>query len=138
MARELVQAPAERRDEVLGRLRDGKGAAYTEALATAIAQLTGESKKKARDALAERLTRMKPDTLRQYLEDDDAEVRRGAALAVGMKDAKGLVPDVAALLKDPEADVARAARASLKSLVGDDLGPDPEPWKAWWKKQGRE
>jgi hypothetical protein len=138
MARELVQAPAERREELLGQLRDGKGGEYTDALAAAIPRLSGDARKLARDALAERLTRMKPETLRKYVLDDDAEVRRAAALAAAMKDSKILIPDLAALLNDPEADVARAARAALKALAGDDLGPDAGPWKAWWKKQGRE
>jgi len=138
LARELVQAPAERRDDVLGKLRDGKGGEYTDALAAAIPRLSGDARKAARDALALRLTRMTPDTLRKYVLDDDAEVRRAAALAAAMKDCKNLVPDVAGLLKDPEPDVSRAARAALKALAGDDLGPDPEAWKGWWKKQGRE
>jgi hypothetical protein len=138
LARELVKAPAERRTEALDRLRDGKGVEYTEALAAAVPQLDGDGRKKAREALAERLARMKVETLRKYLQDSDAEIRRGAALAAGMKDGKPLIPDLAALLGDAETDVAKAAKAALKALVGEDLGDDPEAWKAWWRKRGRE
>ena len=48
------------------------------------------------------------------------------------------------LLQDPEPLVARAARAALKSLSGQDFGPEEdatqaerttalEKWKNWWK-----
>ena len=43
MARELAQAPADRRDQLLETYRDGKGVTYTEALAGAIPQLTGDA-----------------------------------------------------------------------------------------------
>src|SRR3989442_2805064 len=59
-------------------LREGKGVAYTEALAAAIPKLSGDSKLRARDALAERLARMTADTLRDKLQEDSLEVRRAA------------------------------------------------------------
>jgi hypothetical protein len=135
MARKLFQAPAERRDQLLEKYRDGKGVTFTEALAGAIPQMAGESKSKARDALAERLTRMKADTLARYFQDRDAEIRRAAALAAAMKEDKALIPALLLLLEDPEPAVARAAHAALKDLSGEKLGLSADEWKAWWKKR---
>ena len=69
-------------------MRDAKGILYTEALAVAIPHLEGQVRKQAREALAERLSRMTSATLGLKLEDDDTEVRRAAALAVAMKEDK--------------------------------------------------
>ena len=137
MARELAQAPAGRRDELLEKYRDGKGVAYTEALAGAIPQLAGEARRQARDALADRLTRMKPDTLVRYFRDADAEIRRASALAAAQREGKTLIPDLIPLLDDAEPSVARAAHAALKDLTGESLGPAAAEWKAWWDKQDR-
>jgi hypothetical protein len=147
LAEELAGAGPDRRAAVLGRLRDGKGAAYTDALAQAIPKLTGEARAKARDALADRLTRMTAATLTDKLGDEDAEIRRAAALAAAMKEERSHVPRLIELLSDPEPPVARAAHAALKSLTGQDLGPEPdatradiaqaaERWKDWWRKNG--
>jgi HEAT repeat protein len=131
---------------MLERLRDGRGAGYTDALATVIPKLDGDARRKAREALADRLTRMKAETLGQYMQDEDAEIRRAAALAAGMKDSKPLIPHLIRLLADREATVARAAHASLKELSGEDFGPRPEAtrqqralaiaaWQRWWAQQ---
>jgi hypothetical protein len=135
MARELFQAPAERRGPLLEKYRDGKGVTYTEALAGAIPHMDGEAKSQARDALAERLTRMKTDTLVRYFQDQDAEIRRAAALAAAMKEDKALIPDLIPLLDDAEPTVAHAALAALKDVSGEKLGPSAEEWKAWWKRR---
>jgi len=138
MARELFQAPAERRGPLIEKYRDGKGVTFTEALAGAIPRMDGEAKSKARDALAERLTRMKADTLVRYFQDQDAEIRRAAALAAAMKEDKALIADLIPLLEDSEPTVARAAHAALKDLSGEKFGPSADEWKTWWKKhQGK-
>ena len=138
LARELFQAPAERRGPLLEKYRDGKGVVFTEALAGAIPQMAGDSRDKAREALAERLTRMKVDTLVRYFQDQDAEIRRAAALAAAMKDDKALIPALINLLTDSEPAVARAAHAALKDMSGQQIGPSAEEWKAWWnKRQGK-
>lgn len=145
LGKELIAAPAERRDVVLAELRDHKGGAYTQALAEAIPRLTGEKQTNARDALAERLTRMTAATLTDKLRDDDPEVRRAAALACAMKELNTHVPDLIPLLEDSAAIVPPAARAALKSLTNKDFGPvasdDPDgqarvaaAWKEWWRK----
>jgi hypothetical protein len=131
---ELVRAEPGRQEQALQSLRDGKGAVYTDALAHAIRRLDGALKGKARDALADRLTRMKSATLADKLRDDDAEVRRAAALACAMKDDRANAPRLIELLQDPEPAAARAARAALKTLAGQDLGPEPASWKDWWSK----
>jgi hypothetical protein len=144
----LVRAPAERRAEALDKLRGGKGVAYTEALAAAIPRLEGEAQKQARSALAERLVRMKAETLAKYMDDEDPEIRRAAALACGTKEIKELVPHLILLLRDPEVGVARAAHAALKALTGQDFGPAArasredrdrasQRWLEWWGKQAR-
>jgi hypothetical protein len=146
LGRELVAAPADRRAKILDGFREGRGAAYTEALAQAIPQLRGEARTQARDALAGRLARMTAATLRDKLADADAEVRRAAALACAMREDKGHVPDLLSLLEDAEAPVAAAARAALRELTGQDFGPQADAsraersatvaaWRAWWQQQ---
>jgi hypothetical protein len=139
---ELVNAAAARQDQVLEKLRDSKGGVYTQALADAIPRLAGAVKNKARDALAERLTRMTANTLKDKLDDDEAEIRRAAALACAMKEEKSTIPRLIEMLQDKEAGVARAAHTALKSLTGEDFGPAEatpgelkravDAWKAWW------
>jgi len=150
LGKQLAQATGEKQDEVLKELRDTKGAAYTQALASAIPQLEGEGRKKAREALAERLERMTSETLGLKLEDDDPEVRRAAALALAGKEDRTHVRKLIDLLNDPEPAVAAGAHAALKSLNNDvDLGPPKGAgreerakavlaWKAWWSKMVQE
>jgi hypothetical protein len=149
LGRDLVGGSGERQRSALGRLRESKGVAYTEALAGAIPRLEGDIKGKAREALAERLGRMKATTLRSYLEDEDSELRRAAALACAVKESKELIPDLIRLLNDPEPTVDRAAYAALKDLSGKDFGPPARAtraeraraisaWQAWWRKETRE
>jgi len=146
MSFELIQAAPEQQDRVLEKLKDGKGAIYTDALGAAIPQLSGAARTRARDTLAERLGGMTAETLRAKLQDDLPEVRRAAAVACYMKDDKNHVPDLIVLLEDAEPPVVRAAQAALKGLTGQDFGPakDASPaeraravndWKAWWRKQ---
>jgi hypothetical protein len=148
LGNDLVRGSARQQQEALEKLRDTKGAAYTETLAEAIPKLNGDLKSKARDALADRLSRMTPATLAERLQDPDAEMRRAAALACGMKDDRTQVPRLIELLGDKEATVVRAAHAALKALAGKgvDYGPaaDASPaehtkaisaWKAWWAKE---
>jgi HEAT repeat protein len=86
-------------------------------------------------------------TLRDRLRDDDAEMRRAAALAVAMKEDTTQVPRLIELLDDAEMPVSRAAYAALKSLSGKDFGPQKDAsqaerataiaaWKTWWKEKG--
>jgi hypothetical protein len=145
MSNELAKAEPGQQNEMFEKYQEGKGAVYTLALAGAIPRLSGEAKGKAREALAQRLTRMTADTLRQELKDDDPEIRRAAALACAMKDDKNHIPDLIPLLEDREPIVGRAAHAALKSLSGKDFGPEANAgrqdtanavaaWRGWWDK----
>ena len=149
MAQELIQANPAKQERLLDNLRENKGAEYTQALVKAIPKLDGDIKKKARDALAERMSRMTSATIRDRLKDDDAELRRAAALAAAMKEDTTHVPRLIDLLDDPDNHVSRAAYAALKSLSGKDFGPAKDAtraeraeataaWKTWWKaKNGK-
>jgi len=132
-------------DAGLAALRDGKGPEFTAALVGAIGKLDDAKKKAAREALAERLTRMTAGTLREMLGGKEAELRRAAALACGMKDDAAMVPDLIGRLADTDDGVVRTARAALKSLAGGqtDFGPktgDSDAdrnvavarWREWW------
>lgn len=127
-------------------LREGKGSIHTQALVVAIGRLDGDRLSEAREALAERLTRMTADTLRAMAKSDEPELRRGAVLAMAMKDDKNHVPDLVAALADDEDLVVRAARAGLRSLTGQDFGPGAnatagekkiatDAWRNWLSKQ---
>jgi HEAT repeat protein len=146
LAKELVRAPAALRRAPLDKLRDGKGSEYSRALAEAIAELSGEAKTEARQAMAERLARLKAVNLAAYLADEDSELRRAAALACALKDDRTHIGKLIDLLNDPETSVQRAAYAALKDLTKKDFGParDAAPeerdqsvsaWRTWWKKQ---
>jgi hypothetical protein len=143
---ELVDAPAAKWGEALAKLRDSKGSEYTEALAHAIDQLDGEQKTKARQALADRIARLKPEFLATYMEDENSEVRRAAALACAIKDDMTHMSKLIDLLNDRERTVERASYAALKALTKQDFGPAPDAtdtdkaaavksWRDWWKKQ---
>jgi hypothetical protein len=137
LARELVLSGPAQQERSLSQLREGKGVVYTEALALAIPQLDGDGRGKARLALANRLTRLKEQSLANYLKDEDVEIRRAAALACAMKEAKGLVPNLIATLGDPEGLVKRAALVALRELTGQSFGDDRQAWQDWWNKQNR-
>jgi hypothetical protein len=146
LAKRLIGADGDKQAQILKELCDGKGSAYTEALAGVIPQLEGDALKKAREAFAERMSRMNSATLGAKLEDDNPEVRRAAALAVAMKEDKAHVSRLIELLSDSKPTVAHAAHAALKAMSKEDFGPakdatQPErakailAWKAWWAKQ---
>jgi HEAT repeat protein len=146
LADTLAQVPPARRDDLVAKYRDSKGAQYTDALALAIARENGEARRQLREALAERMTRMTEKTLGQYLEDEDAEVRRAAALGLAMRESKAHVEGLIGLLRDPQPSVERAAHAALRSLSGEDFGPKVNAteaekteaasrWRRWWAKR---
>jgi hypothetical protein len=138
LARQFLDAPGDKKERMLEEYREARGTMYTEAIAFAIPSLTGADKRQARDALAARLARMKAATLRDYLKDEEPEIRRAAAWACVLKDLRPLAPDLIELLEDREATVAQTAHAALTELTGQKIGPDAAEWKAWWAKQPRE
>lgn len=146
MAADLAKSTGGRHGLLLNVYRDGKGAEFTEALALAIPQLKGDLQRKTRQALAERLTRMKDSTLKAYLSDEDLEIRTAAARACAKKGSKALIPDLIPLVRETRGIVAEAAHQALKELSGQDFGPKPgasreervkaaRQWSEWWSKQ---
>jgi hypothetical protein len=138
LADKLVGTTGPDRADALRQLRDARGVEYTEALVSAVGRLGGSARQEARDALAARLARMKPDVLVRYLQDDESELRRAAALACAMKDLKDQVPRLIPLLRDRNDAVSRAALVALERLSGQKLGPDPAAWQSWWQTRGRD
>ncbi len=145
---ELVHASGADLDGLLQRERDGKGSVHTEVLASAIPLLRGNARQNARDALAERIARMTAATLRDKLQDGDAEIRRATSLACAMKREKGLVQDLIPLLNDPDTKVVRATNVALKKLTNEDFGPKNAAdkkereqaiarWRDWQSKNGK-
>jgi hypothetical protein len=151
LVKELVAANPEQLAGLLKKFADpsaSKGSMYTLALAQAIPQLPAEVQKKAREALQDRLSDTGPDTIRHRMRDENAELRRAAAIAAAMREEKELIPDLIEALADPEEIVVRAARAALKSFSKEDFGPAPNAteaqrakaisdWREWWKKQSK-
>jgi hypothetical protein len=149
LSKELVQASGKKRADLLARLRDTSGLVYTEALANSIPMLDGADQEKARVALADRLTRLKANSLRDKFQDDNVEVRRAAVQACLKKKSKQHVSDLIVLIEDSALPVAQAAHKALKELTGKDFGPEADAtraerrkavaqWKAWWKQQSKE
>lgn len=151
LANALIEAGDAERPGLIEKYRETKGAEYTDALARAAAKLTGEPQTQVREALAERLTRMTPNTLTGLMGDRDRELRRAAALASGSK-RKDQLSDLAdaliRLVADEDGPVAQAARASLKRLTDQDFGPEAgappaarvqavTAWRKWWDEQKR-
>lgn len=143
---ELAQADNSQQDRLLHTWRDGEDARYTPALAKAIATLSGPAERKARAALADRLTRLNVHERDEYLHSDDPEIRRAAVLSCAVRADHQHIARLIELLKDNEAPVARAAHAVLCSLTGQDFGPNADAsqadrdravtdWKTWWNKK---
>lgn len=70
--------------------------------------------------------------------DADADVRIAAADALGQYPDRLVYESLVAALNDSDFSVARAARRSLKTLTGRDLGPEPAPWVQWSEHEPRQ
>ncbi|MGL6094647.1 MAG: HEAT repeat domain-containing protein, partial [Fimbriiglobus sp.] len=125
VATRLTKATDEEWPDRLAEARDSRGVTHTLGLSRAVAEVPPARRKETRDALAERLTRMTPATLRGLMRDPDPEIRRAAALATAMKDDPTHIPDLIDRLTDPAESVVRAAAAGLRSFSGKDFGPKP-------------
>jgi hypothetical protein len=123
MADDLAKSTGSRFDILVKTYRDGKGVDFTETLALTIPQLKGDRRNKVRQALAERLTRMKDTTLAAYLADDNLEIRIAAARAGVVKRSKSLIPQLIPLVRETRGDVAVEAHRALKELSGQVFGP---------------
>jgi hypothetical protein len=144
----LVEAGPADWEKRLKAAKENKGVQYTAALVLAANRLERDKKKQVRDALVERLYRMTPETLRAMSKANEPELRRAACLAGAMRDDKTHIPDLIARITDVDDGVVRAARAGLKSLTGEDFGPDANAtdeakqqaavrWKFWYSTEGQ-
>jgi hypothetical protein len=142
----LLKATSKDQAALIEAYRQTKGAEYTEALARCAVQLQGTGQELVREALAQRLTRMTVATLIRFLKDANVEVRRGAAVACGIKKDKQFIPELIQTLADTDASVVQASRTSLKILSSQDFGPALTAsaaeqiqslwdWQAWWDRQ---
>jgi hypothetical protein len=137
LSRKLLKLDGVEREVLLAKCRNGKGSAYTQALACAIFSLKGVVKEHVRGVLTERLTRMSAKTLRDKLQDEYPEIRRAALLSYARKDKEQAVPELIALLDNPEPVTARLAEEGLASITGEHL-KYPAAWKDWWQKHGEQ
>jgi hypothetical protein len=146
LAETLLAMSSEKQAEEIGRLRADKGNESTEALALAAPQLVPDLRDKARQALADHEGRLQAEAIGRDLGNGNAEIRRAAALACALTEAKQFIPQLIGLLDDRESDVGRAARVALRAMTGQDFGPPAnadaedrkravDKWQEWWKKQ---
>jgi hypothetical protein len=117
LVEQLLAARGVRRDQLISRLREGKGAVNAQALAAAIARLGATSRAKVRTALTDRLAQLPAESLIENLHDEDPEIRRAAALACASKGMVDAVAELEALAEDPEPATAGAARIALQKLL---------------------
>jgi hypothetical protein len=121
---QLTDFPDERAQRlVINRLRDQEGKAYSEALVQAIRLTNGGAQEHARQSLIERFQKLTPGMLKSKLKSGDEETQLAAAKAAGTKSAELTLSLIEMLDKSER--VSQAARASLKSLTGQDFGPQP-------------
>jgi hypothetical protein len=143
---ELVKSMGSEWDTVLKKTRDATGLANTQALVKAIGQLDGDRLRLAREALAERLSRSSADGLRSTAKSTEPELRRATARAMALKEDKTFLPDLIAAILDEDEHVWLAAKEALKSLTGQDFGPETgalsserkaaaAAWREWLSKQ---
>jgi hypothetical protein len=143
----VARQPDSKWDAKLKAAREGKGGQWTAGLAQSIPFLGEKRSILAREALADRLTRMTPETLARLMKDRDAELRRAACLAAAMRDERGLTLDLIERVTDIDDIVVRAARASLKAMFNKDFGPPTganddrkrialDEWKSWYTIDG--
>jgi hypothetical protein len=147
LARALVTAGAARQAALIKEYTEKRGTEYSLALAEAIPKLAGSVQDSAREALATRMGRQKPEVLREWLRYENAEIRRAAAVGASIHDeAKSFIPDLINALDDPDEIVWRGAALALRTITKKDIGPrkgDSEAdvhkakaeWEAWWKAQ---
>lgn len=132
LAEKLLSALPPQQAEILDALVDGKGSDYTDALADVITKLsTNASKEAAREALANRMKRMKSNVLGEYMQENDRELRLAAAVAVRLKMDTGAAANLIPLLADQDIGVSTAALDSLKLISGQDFGKSVERWSRW-------
>ncbi len=111
------------RREVIDRLRDEQGKAYSEGLAIAIRITTGSVQQYARESLVTRFRALAPPVLKGKLISTDEETQLAAAIAASSGSEELTLALIELLMK--EEPINQAARQSLKILTSQDFGPMP-------------
>jgi hypothetical protein len=148
LSNDLVQAPADRQQELLVQYMVEEDTVYNLALARAIPQLPAAAQRKSREALTERLVRMPDDALREHLRSEDAEIRNAAIAASGRAAARALVPDLIDQLASADKETTPKLVRALQQITGGDYGPSANArigeraaavaaWRAWWEQHGK-
>jgi HEAT repeat protein len=142
----LKASPA-RQKELIEEFAGKHGSEYSLALAEAIPKLKDAIQESARSALALRMSRLTPSVIREWLQYDNAEIRRAAAVGASIhENAKSFIPDLIKALDDPDEIVWRGAGLALRTITKKDFGPrkgdsdavrqkGKAEWEAWWKAQ---
>ncbi len=125
LSQRLLKAAGQQQKDLLKEYAGTSGIQYTFAIAYAIPSLSGDIRKEARQYPRRSLVREEGNDAAELSGRRRCRGTPAAALALGMRDAKEKVGDVAKLLLDPEPTVVRATHASLVSLTGEDYGPAP-------------
>lgn len=135
LAEQLLTALPNKQAEILEELTTGRGVAYAIALADIIPKLDTNAKKEAaREALANRFSRMTTKSLTENLTIEDREVRLASAVAVRLKNDIGAAGGLIPLLADQDIGVSTAALDALKHISGQDFGKSVERWSRWLEK----
>ncbi len=139
------RTPRNRRIEIINLLEKGKGATFSAALASALAEAPADLKDIARAAYANRMTRMTARTLISRANSQDGETRLAITIAAGRKRSQETIPTLIALLLDRDARVGAAAHASLQAITGQNFAASTDSfsgrfvaqkkWKEWWAAQ---
>ena len=136
LAEEMKTAIGPRVDEILKKMEDNTDAAYREALLDIIyneKEIRGSYRNKARDALANRMSRLEADKVARYLTEDDKELRKSALLGAERAEYRELIPNIIDRLNDKDPDVAKLAHEVLKAMTKQDHGSTPDGWKRWYE-----
>jgi hypothetical protein len=139
LGEELTRASGPQLDEILKKLVESKNKNCTQAMIEALdnASVRPINRSLIREAVATRLSRMKPEVLQAYLREAYKEYRLAAAMASGKKGNRYVIPDLIPLLSDRDNEVAVAAHDALKTLSGGkDFGKNPDAWLKWYQSSG--
>ena len=118
----LINTKPEKFEAVLEEYKMGKGVNFTYLIASAIPELREFQQLQARKALAERLARFNVETLLDYLNDDNSEIRAATITAIALRNQKIGLIKIAESLSDKSEWVRNSAFLCLKSLTGKDFG----------------
>jgi len=75
-----------------------------------------------------------PDLIEVLEYDDDDRARWEAAWSLGRIGDEQAIPALIDALNDTSEDVRWFSSWSLRTLTGEDFGPDYDTWSAWWAK----